>query len=63
MKLINSYLPLLKDGERVMDEEPLLEECILPNIQEVWIKKLEVQNGNEQHHIKDVQKILCRIEK
>ena len=46
-----------------MDEETLLEEYSLVNIPEAWEEKFKVQNGNEQDFIKDVQKIICRIEK
>ena len=63
MKLINSYLPFLENGAASMNQLTLIKECIRPNIPGIWKEKSECQGGKEKTTIKDVQKILCRIEK
>ena len=62
VKSLNSYLPLLKAGEKRLPEEYLLEEVILENIPSRWQRECDLRDIDETSNWSEVQAFLMKFE-
>ena len=62
VRTLNSYLPLLKAGEKRLTEEYLLEEVILENIPARWQRECDLRDIDETSNWSEVQAFLMKCE-
>ena len=62
VRTLNSYLPLLKAGEKQLTEEHLLEEVILENIPARWQRECDLRGIDESNNWSEVQAFLIKCE-
>ena len=60
---INSYIPLLKDKVKKLDEETIIEDVIAPNLNAALAVEFLRHGGDEVTKLNDVKKLLKKLEK
>ena len=62
VRTLNSYLPLLKAGEKRLTEEYLLEEVILENIPARWQRECDLRDIDDSNNWSEVEAFLIKCE-
>ena len=63
LKVINNYLPRMKEGQCKYSEEDLIEKIVQNNIPESWMEKFELLDDTKATNLRAVQLTLQKIER